>query len=434
MNIRVAKVSLYGIALMVVLRYAVRSRTLSTCGPAVTLPYGTTTHKQSAPEIQQVAITIMLTQADSHSRGGAIVQSLDGAATLRRSILQAYNLTQASTVERMVGLEPFNPNNNRSAEYMKPQMENVSVYKVSMDSKSVEFRFIALVDDDVEDKWRKVLRLHGYEVWKTRTPLDHTEVRNESFGTMMKDSGAIGTTELIKLEGLRMRDFDKVFFLDCDVLFHKRFDELLDFEENHAWTIGGYVEEKINGGFLIYNPKHPASLYHMNRIIDILKEGDFRGGSGWRGSGIGWGWGGPTIQGILPYYYFIEANKEQEMLEQSLNITLAPAHIEIDRCKYNNMAQTDRCTNFTFEEVTSNHFTSTCYKPWYCGDEREQPLCDKFRSVFGQTYKELILQLADSRNDMNDTAAFKFAKNLKDGEWCINNKFESVSAFLGEQV
>lgn len=449
MNVRLAKASVYGIALFSVLRFAVKSRSIihysspvsSLCTSSST-SLGRQQHfatpTTSTP--QQIAITIMLTQADSHERGGAIKESLDGAATLRQSILQVYNLTFAhvKTVERMVGLEPFSLNNTKSAAWMKPQMENVSVYSIqTSDGNSiVELRFIALVNDDVELKWRNLTRLYGYEVWKTRTPLDHTEVRNEEFAYHeMKDSGAIGSTELIKLEGLRMKDFDTVFLLDCDVLFHKRFDELFRIKENHAWTRGGYVEEKINGGYLIFNPQHPASLYHHYRIIDVLKEGDFRPGSGWRGSGIGWGWGGPTIQGILPYYYFMEATKEQELLEQSLNITLPPAHVEIDRCKYNNMVQTDRCTNFTFQQVTSNHFTSSCAKPWYCEDDVGlRPLCDKFRAVFGKHYKELILEHANSRSDMQDSEVVKFAKDLKDGDWCVDGRFVSLSAFLGEKM
>lgn len=429
MNIRLIKVSLSWIALLAVFRFAARPSMLSrNAYDAIIIP------KNSVP-IKKVAICIMLTQADAHPRGGQMQQSLDGAATLRRSIMQVYNLTEAKMVQRLVGLNPYNLNNNRSVHWMQPQVEKVSVYEVEMgDSKTVEMRFVALVDDDVDEKWIKVLRVHGYEVWKTRTPMDHTEVRSEKFAKQIKDSGAIGTAELIKLEGLRMKSFDTVFLFDCDVLFHRRFDELMGIEESFGWTVGGYVQEKINGGFLMYNPNHPASRHHLDQIVEILKEGDFRPGSGWRGSSIGWGWGGPTIQGILPYYYFMEATKEQDLLEKRLNITLAPSHRELDRCRYNNMAQLDRCANLTpFESVTSNHFTSTCSKPWHCVGEI-QPLCDRFRVEFTKQYKEMVLELAQDRTYMNGSEVVQFVKDVKDGEWCVDEKFVSVSALLAEHI
>lgn len=270
-------------------------------------------------------------------------------------------------------------------------------------------------------------------MWEARTPIEETEVRNEKFAARLKDSGVIGSTEFIKLERLRMKGFHKVLFLDCDIMFHKRFHELLGMEENIGWPVGAFASEKLNGGFLLYNPDHPASLYHMNRIIDILREGDYDRPSGFRGSGLGAAWGGETIQGILPYYYFVEANKEQEMLEQSFNFTLAPAHREIDRCRYNNMAQLD-CSNVTYEEVTANHFTTddTCNKPWYCFDR--EPLCTTFSTMFAKRYKEMVLELAHARTDMNGSGVVDFVNHLKDGEWCIDKKFVSVSAFLGEYV
>jgi hypothetical protein len=115
-----------------------------------------------------------------------------------------------------------------------------------------------------------------------------------------------------------------------------------------------------------------------------------------------------------------------------INFTLAPAHREIDRCRYNNMAQLD-CSNVTYEEVTANHFTSdTCSKPWYCLDR--EPLCTTFSTVFAKRYKEMVFILAHVRTDMNGAGVVDFVNHLKDGEWCIDKKFVSVRAFLDEHV
>jgi hypothetical protein len=59
-------------------------------------------------------------------------------------------------------------------------------------------------------------------------------------------------------------------------------------------------------------------------------EGDFRSGSAWGGSGIGWCWGGKTIQGVVPYYYHRVTEKGRAIM--------------LDRCYYNTMADTPNCT------------------------------------------------------------------------------------------
>lgn len=58
-------------------------------------------------------------------------------------------------------------------------------------------------------------------------------------------------------------------------------------------------------------------------------KGDYREGSGWGGSHIGWFYGGRTIQGVLPYYYN-EVSKNRSLI--------------VDRCIYNSMADEDNCT------------------------------------------------------------------------------------------
>jgi len=393
-----------------------------------------TLRKNTARDIQQVAICVMVTASSKHGSTD-LPGTLDGAATLRRSVLHAYNLTEANVlqVQRTVGLEPYNRNNTNSTKWMKPETKTVSAYEFELDSKTiVQLRFIAMVNDDVKQEWRNVLEVHGFEVWKSRTPMEHTEVRIEKIGEDMKKNGATGVDELIKLDGLRMKDFHSVLLVDCDVLFHKRFDELILMEENLGWTHGGWEEEKINGGFLVFSPQHPASMHHMDEVVEVLKEGNFSS-KGWRQSGIGWTYGGMTIQGILPYYYFIEANKEQEALSQRLEMKFAPAHKELDRCRYNNMVQLDKCKNIPFDSVISNHFTGDCGKPWHCGDKMH-PLCNRFRVEFMKRYKEIVLDLAETRTDVNSSSVVQFVQDVKEDEWCVNNKFVSVSAFLAKAV
>jgi hypothetical protein len=73
----------------------------------------------------------MLSHTDKLQRGGEVANSLDGAAALRRSILEAYNLTEAEKVERMVGLEPYNHNISKSVEWMNHRLKMSVLIKLS---------------------------------------------------------------------------------------------------------------------------------------------------------------------------------------------------------------------------------------------------------------------------------------------------------------
>jgi hypothetical protein len=53
--------------------------------------------------------------------------------------------------------------------------------------------------------------------------------------------------------------------------------------------------------------------------MQIIREGDFRPNTGWGGKGVGWGYGGPTFQGVLPYYW-----------QYVRNLTHSPEYYEAD--------------------------------------------------------------------------------------------------------
>ena len=159
----------------------------------------------------------------------------------------------------------------------------------------------------------------------------------------MKTDGCCGLSETLKLYVWLWTEFDYVLEIDADVHFHKNFDELFEHNVTLGWTHGATAhmnQELLNGGYLIVKP-NPHGPRHFKEMIEILKEGDFTG-AGWKKSGIGWVYGGRTIQGVLPYYYF--------------KVAVGDEH-EYDRCKYNNMVEIDKCRKWVFENVTSNHFT-----------------------------------------------------------------------------
>ena len=108
------------------------------------------------------------------------------------------------------------------------------------------------------------------------------------------------------------------------------------------------------------------SMGAFNAMVDIVKEGHWGGeyGSGWEGTGIGHWWGGPTFQGLVPFFYQHAADK-----------ALYPS-VEVDRCVYNNMVDdpitnplpmsgTSDCRAVAYESIKNVHFT-LCQKPWTC--------------------------------------------------------------------
>jgi hypothetical protein len=341
-------------------------------------------------ERRRVAVAVLITT--SLRTPGDVDKSLTGAAAMQRSVLEAYGaeetrqLRRLSRQNRRVGLPQFRSDLTEDDGGEADGEVDVFTFNARRDSAAevvpVELRFVALVTPCVDRKWHTVIRRLGFEVWITRSPINASEVRNRQISEEIVNDGAMGINELAKLEGLRMSQFRTVIMVDCDVLFHRTFDELFFISSSLAWTHGGWESEKMNGGFLVFNPQSPHAMDHMLNILEILREGDFRPGTGWRGKGIGWTYGGRTIQGVLPHYFLLEAK------------TAVPAdpapHEEIERCRYNNMAQLEKCKAKPYAQVTSNHFTGDCVKPWWC-DARGHELCQAFRRRWFSVYRSLLL-------------------------------------------
>mmetsp|Transcript_10800 Transcript_10800/g.12387 ORF Transcript_10800/g.12387 Transcript_10800/m.12387 type:complete len:213 (-) Transcript_10800:330-968(-) len=139
---------------------------------------------------------------------------------------------------------------------------------------------------------------------------------------------------------------DSMIVQNIDNVFEEDESKDLIFTYDHAMDSGHSRAPPVQGGFLMIKP----NLDVYERIIDVVREGDFRPGTGWAGSRIGWCWGGQTVQGLLAYYYtMVESNKG----------------LALDPCRYNSMATTDNCSAVPWPEVKSAHFTQ-CQKPWEC--------------------------------------------------------------------
>ena len=177
---------------------------------------------------------------------------------------------------------------------------------------------------------------------------------------MVEKAGCCGAAELIKLYAFSMVGFHRVVLLDMDSMVAGCLEDLFEHEEELLFThdMGmcstcerGSADRvpPYQGGFFIVRP----SVGTFAAMVAIVRRGNFveRGPKlGWEGTGIGYYWGGRTIQGLFPYYYTHVAPERSK---------------EVPICTYNNMGDSDECKRTPVAEVRNAHFT-VCQKPWYC--------------------------------------------------------------------
>mmetsp|Transcript_27556 Transcript_27556/g.41691 ORF Transcript_27556/g.41691 Transcript_27556/m.41691 type:complete len:467 (-) Transcript_27556:8-1408(-) len=244
-----------------------------------------------------------------------------------------------------------------------------------------------------------------------------------------------------KLYIYNMTQYDRVVLLDTDVIMVKPIDELLDDPAESLGTLDYYALEPgkahpeggmklsvlppINAGFVVVRP----NVNTLTNIQDMLRRGQFTTGqtkdgyvAGWEQTGIGYFFGGISIQGVLTAYYFKNAMKRSNATTRYAAVQAAlhqPQHAdnfyfrEVDQCVYNVLGHdnckgkeagvqgTANCRNAdcsptinpSVEGVRKGlkvvHFTGSCLaaRPWkLCTDRNmrvprevaQNPLCQEF--------------------------------------------------------
>eukprot|EP01098_Paradermamoeba_levis_P007505 TRINITY_DN3104_c0_g1_i1.p2 TRINITY_DN3104_c0_g1~~TRINITY_DN3104_c0_g1_i1.p2 ORF type:complete len:172 (-),score=30.82 TRINITY_DN3104_c0_g1_i1:289-804(-) len=102
--------------------------------------------------------------------------------------------------------------------------------------------------------------------------------------------------------------------------------------------------ELFSGGFIVAKP----SFEVFNKMKELIKKGDFRSGTGWEGSGVGWYWGGQTVQGFVPFFF------QKKMPAGSSKVLV--------RCQYIHLGD-ESCKNFTLNKISIFNFGP---KPFEC--------------------------------------------------------------------
>ena len=230
---------------------------------------------------------------------------------------------------------------------------------------------------------RKELKRIGYHIIEATTPINSTAIPFTWFREHIEKNGCCGASELIKLNAYRLTQYDKIVHLDADVIVLQNFHELYNNDYSLIFTTDPNMADvrdldnqdklPVQGGFLIIRP----SIDDYMNLVNIMITTDFVMGEGWNNSGVGWYWGGMTIQGLLPYYYYVVTSSKRIKI--------------VDRCLYNTMADTDECKNKHIDDIKSSHFT-VCQKPWTCrGWEKDEGLCGALHRKWFDLRKEAEL-------------------------------------------
>lgn len=196
--------------------------------------------------------------------------------------------------------------------------------------------------------------------------------------------------ETIKYWGLAQTEYDRVLVLDADTMVLDPMDELMEAESDFIGVYDHGLDSKTSkmpptqGGFLLFRPNMDDFL----EIKRLTQEGDWQtDGTGWKGSGVGYCYGGVGPDGLLAYYF----NKDALPHLSALQKTQLPEGIGRPRVAHSRMHAVERSIYDVLvndrlmkelelagadEEkvlagVKSAHFTGNCIKPWACFTPRD---------------------------------------------------------------
>jgi hypothetical protein len=142
-----------------------------------------------------------------------------------------------------------------------------------------------------------------------------------------------------------------------------------DFIYTKDYGMGGGDNSVVQGGWLLLRPNRTV----FDDILTVFKKGNF-GGGGWEQSGVGYAWGGPTVQGLTAYYFYRVASPARSL--------------EVDMCVWNNMG--DKLCQDKADDIRNSHFT-VCQKPWTCG-RPHTPACKVSSERWWAMYKRVRVQ------------------------------------------
>lgn len=272
--------------------------------------------------------------------------------------------------------------------------------KKAFEKSDWDMTLIALASDDIDAHNRELLESYGFKVMSQPNPVPESSVRTEQ-GRQSIKSGCCGDSEMMKLYGSKMTEYQKVIVSDADVLFLDNIDELLNKEAvmqatyDHDMDTPYSAVPPVQGGFVVITPNEKD----FHEMVETAQEGDFSG-KGWRGSGVGYAWGGYGPQGLWAYHYSKDALSKGYKQEKHADLPgdMTPQSpdsniVHLDRSKYNVLLTNGAKKLFkenpaTIKDIKTFHFAGECLKPWDC-QEVKSDVCLQMTRRWWADRKEL---------------------------------------------
>jgi len=291
----------------------------------------------------------------------------------------------------------------------------LSVKKAFATSK-FELDLLALTSKAISNKEDTVLKNLGFIVRPLPLPIRADSIQN-TFTREEVKKGCCGEIEMLKLHGLTFTEYHRVVVIDGDIMFLHNIDSILDSPFSLAGTydyeldVSSSKVPMINGGFLVFTP----NTTDFQQIVDTVKEGDFRSGTGWKGLDVGWGYGGVGPQGLLAYHYNKETLLAGESMAKKRDLPGQMSEgIKSTRVESLDRSQFDVIDTHPLQEALGNgtakvgdirvfHFTGLCEKPWKCKRARSD-VC-----------KAMVDKWWELRNECATARGIKASERCKDG-------------------
>ena len=258
----------------------------------------------------------------------------------------------------------------------------------------------------------------GFALLVREPPVLKKDIRGEFLRKHIHREWCCGADEFIKLYAYTLEEDDHplVVHVDVDFVFHQPMDDLFDAmllpdtprrrearnkvaleRPNDPWPDKvdavmtrdwGQVmpgrRALFQAGFLVTRPDQTV----FDKIVDVIKEGNYVEGfsreNGWGGKGYGGLVGAMAAQGLLAYVYdiilpgtWMELNQcrynhmGMDVLYRS-QPSFRPGHAKRGKCR-NDLEYCEDCMHTNVTKIFNIHFTQ-CRKPWNCigiGDKEE---------------------------------------------------------------
>jgi hypothetical protein len=333
---------------------------------------------------------------------------------------------------------------------------HLSSVKTASSGSRYDYEMIAFVHPEAIS-CIQILKKLNYEVIVKEVPIKVEQIRGK-YREWADKGGCCGVKEWLKIYAYTLTKYPVVVHLDLDCLILQRMDDLFDAmifplsdrDERGTkarqripamWKTSEQLPEVIDafftrdygmvqtpgrrkphqvgvqGGFIVIRPNQTV----FKEYVDIILEGNYTESQGW-GEALEYGgyYGARTIQGLASMYYgHLYPNRA----------------VELNRCIYNNMADTpyptiydeknlthmkpypcltlqkscDDCRNTSIQDIVSIHFTN-CMKPWFCaGPKRMRPSCLKLRFAW---YRIRFMLEASLRGEKSQAPNFTLTRDM----------------------